>query len=154
MGIRYTILPVASHPDLVSWLKKYKIDIPPLPENNRYPSLQEIKGVLDNLEGYQVTYEIDRQHWRAHVVSNQSPQRKWAKLHVTDVPENEQSPQDFWFEQGDPGVNLLILQRLSHTCGPLIMSADANAVPILVTADSDISQVLADWYERQLASWR
>ena len=154
MGIRYTVFPVASHPDLVEWLKKYNIEIPPLPDDNRYPSPQEIKTTLEELAGYQVTYDIDPQHWRAHVVSNESPKRKWAKLHIADFQGDEQSPHDFWFDQGDPGVNLLILKHLSRMCGPLIMSADANAVPILVTADTDIGKVLEEWYERQLASWR
>ncbi len=154
MGIRYTVLPVASHPDLVGWLEKYNINVPPLPGNNRYPSPEEIKTTLDNLEGYQVTYDIDSQHWRAHVVSDKSPKRKWAKLHVADFQGDEQSPHDFWFDQGDPGVNLLILKLLSATCGPLIMSADANAVPILITSDTDIAKVLEEWYERQLARWR
>ena len=154
MSIRYTVFPVASHPDLVEWLKKYKIDIPPLPEDNRYPSPQEIKATLAELAGYQVTYDIGPEYWHAHVVSNESPKRKWAKIHVTDFQGDEQSPHDFWFEQGDPGVNLLILKHLSHICGPLIMSAGANAVPILVTSNINISKVLEEWYERQLASWR
>jgi hypothetical protein len=154
MSIRYTVFPVASHPDLVEWLKKYNIDLPPLPDNNRYPSPQEIKTTLDNLAGYQVTYDIGLQHWRVHVVSDKSPKRKWAKLHVADFQGDEQSPHHFWFDQGDPGVNLLILKHLCRICGPLIMSADANAVPILVTSDADVSKILEAWYERQLASWR
>jgi hypothetical protein len=154
MSIRYGVLPVASHPDLVDWLAKYNIDVPPLPKNNRYPSPQEIKETLDTLTGYQVTYDIDSQHWRAHVVSDKSPKRKWAKLHVVDFQGDEQSPHDFWFDQGDPGVNLLILKHLSAACGPLILSADANAVPILVTSETDIAKALEEWYERQLASWR
>jgi hypothetical protein len=154
MSIRYAVLPVASHPDLVGWLKQYNIDVPSLPDDNRYPSPQEIKTTLDELAGYQITYDIDSQHWCANIVSDESPKRKWAKLCIADFNGDEQSPHDFWFDQGDPGVNLLILKRLSTICGPLILSAGANAVPILITADTDIAKVLEEWYERQLASWR
>jgi hypothetical protein len=110
MSIRYSVLPVASHPDMVAWLEKYNIDVPSFSENNRYPSPQEIKTTLDDLVDYQVTYDIDAEHWRAHVVSEKSPKRKWAKLHVVDFQGDEQSPHDFWFDQGDPSTNVTVAQ--------------------------------------------
>jgi hypothetical protein len=40
-------------------------------------------------------------------------------------------------------------QRLSKICGPLIMCADADTVPVLVTPDTIVSEALEEWYERQ-----
>ena len=55
-------------------------------------------------------------------------------------------PIDCYFHKGADDLNLMIVEQLSRTCGPLATDHDAVAVPIIVTPGIEIKAALATWH--------
>jgi hypothetical protein len=52
------------------------------------------------------------------------------------------------FRGGNDALNIRILERLSHHCGPLVMVAAWGGPPVLVTPGMDPTWVVEDWRAR------
>lgn len=146
MGVTWTVIPLL--PDkrdaIAAWLRSLDIACPA--GAGRYPSLRELRAVLDHLEGYSISYSTDALgNWFADIVQADQADGDWAYLVVNDYNGNETTPQTFWFERGAPRVMLLILQRLARVCGPLMLVPDTGELPVVVTLDLDLVQALRVW---------
>jgi hypothetical protein len=148
MGVLYTVIPLLpDHRDeLEDWLRSLNMASPA--DAGRYPSLQELRSVLDHLEGYSIRYSTSRVlpgHWYADIVQADQRNGEWAFIVVNDYTGMETDAYKFGFERGAPRLMLLILQRVASLCGPLLVVPDTGALPIIVTPDLDLDQALHTW---------
>lgn len=142
MGVLYSVFRLGEHEEMASWLRSFGIACPP--GHSRYPTVDELRHVLDQLEGYATEYSIDRLgHWYASVYG---PHDAHAFLVVPDYHGADDRPHAFHFEKGSKEVNLLILKQLAEICGPLVIVPDTGSDPIVVTPDLDIDQAIQVWY--------
>jgi hypothetical protein len=145
MGVLSIVFPLShQQEELVSWLHSLHLACPP--GEGRYPTLEELRLVLDHLDGYTTRYSAGLSHWYAEVFpTDQVTSSDSASIVVNDYHNNDADPHEFCFERGSPHVMLLILQRLARLCGPLILLADTGALPVVVTADLNLDQTLQEW---------
>ena len=148
MGVICVVIPVlGQHRDEIeTWLSSLDVACPE--GVGRYPSLQELRAVLDHLDGYTVSYSTDRAlpgHWYADIVQADQEDGDWAYIVVNDYTGDETATAEFWFERGAPRVMLRILQQLASVCGPLMLVPDSGALPVVVTPDLDLGQSLLVW---------
>jgi hypothetical protein len=115
----------------------------------RYPILQELRAVLDHLDGYTVSYNTSaRGNWDAKIVPADQGDDEWVFIEVNNYTGNETDAHDYDFsfaQRGDMRLILLILQRLARVCGPLMVLEDTGALPVVVTPDLDPDQALLRW---------
>jgi hypothetical protein len=144
MGVIYIVLPLSHEEDeIISWLHSLRLTCPP--DEGRYPTIEELRFVLDHLDGYSIHYSTGAGHWYADVSPTDQVTSDWACIVVDNYHDNDTDSHDFYFERGSPRVMLLILQRLTRMCGPLILLADTGDLPMVVTADLDLDQALHAW---------
>lgn len=162
MGKSHSVLPL--QPEIVSWLQDdYGLHISLVP--SRYPTLREIRDILDHLENYTVTYTVDfiaradpfsatatqlQRGWQADIFDPRAwkgrhYEGQWATLVVLQYQGNDDLPHPFYLSKSSGEVSLLILQRLSQVYGPLVVMADDGSDPIVVTPDLDLHQTLQGW---------
>lgn len=144
MGVIYTVIPLPDEKDeIVAWLHSLGVSCPV--GEGRYPSIQELRSVLDHLDGYTIRYSTGQGHWYADVSQTGRVTSDWAFLVVSDYSGNDADSHEFWFERGSPLVMMLILQQLARACGPLILLPDTGDLPLVVTPELDLDQALHAW---------
>jgi hypothetical protein len=50
------------------------------------------------------------------------------------------------FHKGSPELAVLIVEKLTHVCGPLVLVLDVDGTPLLVTAGIDPCQSVEKWF--------
>jgi hypothetical protein len=145
MGVMYVVIALLpEHRDEIeAWLRSLDIACPE--GEGRYPSLQELRAVLDHLDGYAISYSTDPVflgNWYADIVRADQRDGNWALIVANDYNGNETDTHEFYFERGAPRVMLPILQRLVTACGPLILLPDTGALPVVVTSELDLDQAV------------
>ena len=110
---------------------------------SRYPTPREIQQTLEALDGYRVEHFRGTGHWYATVWP--AGREGWATLIVPDYDGRDDVARSFYFEKGSPELNLLILERLSRVCGPLVIVPDTGSDPVIVAPGLDIDQALHSW---------
>jgi len=143
MSVMYVVIPLlpGRRADIESWMCSLDIACPE--GNGRYPTLQELREVLDHLDGYTISYSMSRvfpAHWYADIVRADHKNGDWAFIVVNNYNGDETDTHEFYFERGAPRVMLPILQQLVPRCGPLILLPDTGAPPVVVTSQLDIDQ--------------
>jgi len=124
--------------DLAS--KGYRLQ--PVLDPARYPTIREIRAVLDALEHTSVTYNIGEFRWSADVLMDEGDVvLSDAHLMVVGYKGDEDVPLRFFFEKGVPSLNIRILHRISGICGPLLLLPQFEA-PILVTPERSEEELL------------
>ena len=119
---------------------------PPSSGLSRNPSPLELRTVLDGLPGYTTDYLVSPGNWQASVEAATGLRvfRSETLISVVDYSGNETAPHVFYFE-GDPRLNILIVERLSRLCGPLFVFPDTGARPLLVTPGIDPTDAVKVW---------
>ncbi|HLZ61541.1 MAG TPA: hypothetical protein VKR06_31735 [Ktedonosporobacter sp.] len=152
MSLHYFVSPVRSDERFARWLHDFGIMLPAHMQS-RFPTLREICAVLEHLEGYScdmgTDYSMGGTHWEVDIVKRGRADTQWisewANLCVMNYQGNDDTPLAFYFRKGFARLTLLIVQRLAQICGPLIIAPDSGFVPLLVTPDTDVDQVLRAW---------
>jgi hypothetical protein len=150
MGVTYSVISsgeVSRHAFAVECLQYYDMLPPSAPEPSRNPSPQELRSVLDDLPGYTTDYVVSPDNWQASVEATTGWRllRSETLVSVVDYRGNETMPHLFYFDMGDPKLNILIVERLSRLCGPLFIFPDTGARPLLVTPGIDPMDVIKVW---------
>ena len=150
MGIQYYIVPLGSYGGrsdaLASSLEAFGITIAVDQSPSRYPTPREIRAVLDQLDGYAVTYHVDAYTWWADVTDAVDPQHaRWTSLIVQDFEGVEDEPHEFYFAKGWEDLIIQIVEKLSRVCGPLVLIDDINWMPLLITPETDVGSALIKW---------
>jgi hypothetical protein len=150
MGVLYSVVSagvVHQYPWAVECLRFYDM-VPPSSSNpGRNPSPQDLRTVLDELSGYTTDYLVSPGNWQASVEASTGWRlfRSETLVSVVDFQGDETMPHDFYFDKGDPKLNIFIVERLSRRCGPLFVFPDTGARPLLVTPGMDPTDAAKVW---------
>jgi hypothetical protein len=151
MGVLYVSFTL--NEETADWLRKNGLSAPsPLPDS-RLPTLGELKAVVEQLGGYKsrvglskgtrtIDIEVVDQRGYGAGWSTTIWASKWNDR--TRPPEDGDSVQ-FTFHKGSPELAVLIVERLTHVCGPLVLIPDHNCRPLLVTEGLDPRQAVEEW---------
>lgn len=136
MATSYTVLSITN--EALDWLKKKGVAYSASSQSSRYPSLNEIRNVLDDLKDCTTAYTISTQTWQA-VISDDKD--RWTSLVVLDYHGKEGEDDishKFYFEKGWPNLMERILKELSRICGPFVLMSNADLEPTLIIPDTDV----------------
>jgi hypothetical protein len=150
VGVAYNVISagaVHQYPFAVECLRYYDMTPPSPSKPSRNPSPQELRAVLDELSGYTTDYLVSPGNWQASVdaITGLPFFRSGTVVSVVDFQGDETMPHIFYFEKGDPKLNILIVERLSRLCGPLFVFPDTGARPLLVTPVIDPVEAVKVW---------
>jgi hypothetical protein len=146
MSVIYGVIPMLADrkDELAAWLRSLDVACPE--GTGRYPSIQELRTVLDQLDGYTVRCSTGALgHWYAEVSPADRATSDGADIVVSNFSGNEADPHEFYFVHSSRRVILLIVQRLASLCGPLMVVPDTGDLPVVVTPDLDLEQALLAW---------
>jgi hypothetical protein len=123
------------------WLQSEGVPIPEAVVASRWPTSNELRGVLDSLQGYRVVYKNKQDGWDAEVVDAQlGYDGMRATIWVENVPDGD-TPTDFTFHKPSVELALMILERLSHACGPVVFVGASSMKPVLVSPGCDVKRL-------------
>jgi hypothetical protein len=150
MGVAYNVIAAGSvhqYPFAVDCLESFDM-VPPTPStSSRNPSPLELRTVLDELSGYRIEYFVSQGNWQALVEATTGLRlfRPNTLVCVVDFQGDETMPCIFYFEKGDPKLNIHIVEHLSRVCGPFYVFPDTGAQPLLVTTGVDPNDAVKVW---------
>lgn len=130
MGILWTVWPLDD--DMCQWLDEQEVAYPLT--SSRFPTGAEIKAIVYGLKGHSVKVNDNGLHvlWQALITpKGDEVGPEWAVLSVSDFS-GEDLPQQLYFEKGHERLIIEILQRLTPSCGPLVLIADAGGKPAII----------------------
>lgn len=131
MGILWTVWPLDD--DMCQWLDEQEVAYPPTP--SRFPTGAEIKAIVSGLKGHSVKVNDNGLHasWQALITpKDDGVDPEWAVLTVSDFS-GDDLPQQLYFEKGHERLIIEILQRLTTSCGPLVLIDDAGGEPAVIS---------------------
>jgi hypothetical protein len=155
MGELYVVMPLndpknfSDAQGIIAWLRSLGIACPTA--TSRFPTLQELRAVLDHLEGFTVRYSTGPGHWSADIVEegwdgcDGESSYDWAYIVAGTFRGDETRPQSFYFDPGAPRLMHMILRHLAAVCGPQLLLPTEDELPLVVTADLDVQDTLAAW---------
>jgi hypothetical protein len=140
MGVLHTVLPLNA--SCAEWLDQEGVTHPAPVATFRLPTPSEITSVLRHLQGYSFEISADSSsgEWSAHIAAN-PPSEAWAFLRISDFSSDHQ-PHEIYFPKGWPEVIFVVVERLSHHCGPLIVVDDSTVRPIVVRPDDSLEDLV------------
>ncbi len=149
MGVAYNVISagaVQQYPFAVQTLRFHDITPPHSSGPSSNPSPLELRTVLDGLPGYTTDYSVSPGNWQVSVEATAGLPllRRETLISVVDYSGHEATPHLLYFE-GDPRLNILIVERLSRLCGPLFVFPDTGARPLLVTPGIDPTDAVRAW---------
>lgn len=136
MGETWVQMPLSD--EIKQWLQREQVPVPEIHVQSRWPTSSELRGALDSLQGYRVTYRSNtEQGWDAEVVDAQRGYDGMsATIWVKNLPDGD-TPTDFTFHKPSIELALMILERLSHSCGPFVLLQASSMKPVVVLAGCD-----------------
>ncbi len=132
MGTLYIVVPL--NDESAVWLRSEGVFHPPFSAKNRNPTPREIETVLAGLPDYkfEISRNRERRTWYADVSWAQNPaEGPWTEIAIRDYRDDD-LPHEFYFTRGWLEIILLVTERLSHFCGPLVITDDSCTLPYLV----------------------
>jgi hypothetical protein len=150
MGATYYVISVSiadQYPWAADALRRYDMVLQPPAEPGRNPTPRDLRAVLDGLSDHTVNYIVGPGNWQADVEAKTGFRlfRPTALVNVIDFQGDETTPHLICFEKGDLRLTILIVERLSRTCGNLLVVPDTGAQPLLVTPGIDPSIAIKVW---------
>jgi hypothetical protein len=153
MSHLYVVIPISAEDrdGLNKWLSEYQQEIP-AGITSRFPTPLEIRQVLTDMPDYTKEYPDSGRHFDVNIYetafynpARRDHQGRWAVINSSVIAFDENRPLDFCFHGGWDDLNLEILHRLTSYTGSLIMLNAADAIPILVSPDRTIPDLLDQW---------
>ena len=141
MGLLYSAW--ALEPEFVSWLGSLGISAS---GPSRNPTPREVKAALESLDDFAVRYElVNGDYWCAWVKHRLNPETgPWTLVHISHIGGDDEERR-VWFEKGDQELIATIVERLTHSCGTLVLTCDAGGEPIVITPGTDPARALEVW---------
>ena len=123
---------------VLEWLKPEGVDVPAGHRQSRWPSPNELRTILESLPGYTVSYRSKQGHdWDAEVVdATRGYDGMSATIWVKGVQDPD-APHAFSFHKPWPELAVAILEVISRTCGPRVVTDDVYVRPVVITAGCD-----------------
>ncbi len=116
MGVLYGIYPMLDW--VLKELRRHRI-APPEATESRRATPSDVRHALAGLDGYYVEFVSDADGWQAYVSDAPPPDdHEFALLVALGFVGDEAAQTDFYFEKGDPELNVRILERLTASAAP------------------------------------
>ncbi len=131
MGTLWTVWPLDK--EMKSWLDEISVGYPE--KASRFPTGREIKDVLDTLSNYDVKITDNGigAVWQAFIASKKGADHdEWTLLTVSHYSCDDKE-QALWFEKGWERLIIAILKKIAVKSGPLVLIADADGEPIIIS---------------------
>jgi hypothetical protein len=147
MGVLYVVVPLDT--EAAAWLDSEGIGHPQPSPENRNPTREEIVEVLSELPDYKFDVRCENGSWYADVSCAMSPSTgPWTEIVVRDYRSSDQ-PHGISFTKGWLEIILLVTERLTRYCGPLVITDDSCALPYLVQPGMVVERMIAEYNVRQ-----
>jgi hypothetical protein len=116
---------------------------PETSSTDRRPTPREVVQVLQGIAGYEATITANRDsgEWHATIQSCDPGNPSWTALRISDYRDDD-SPHDLCFHKGFPEVVLLVVERLTRFCGPLVVVNDSGSSPTVVRPGDSVPDLL------------
>ena len=141
MGVHYSPIPLdefLGSDEATAWLEDYGLRLPESPLPSRYPTASEIRMVIEALADYDVEYSRGDDTWVALVSDRRDPQNGlWASIYVFGDAAEENVPQSFYFERGDPELVARVTERLARYCGPFVLLTNGEEPQLVLPPPAD-----------------
>jgi len=152
MSVSYYIIPIEEnmYEQLSEFLAQFGIEIP-VEMISRYPTPSEIRQVLSEMPAYTKEYFITEKAWQVsvHEIDGYDPKLhlwrgKYASISPIGPAPDELLPICVTFK-GSYELNVDILLRLTHFTGPLLLIGDSDMIPLLVSPNDNVADLLREW---------
>jgi hypothetical protein len=141
MGAIYIIQPLTQ--ECTDWLDSEGIPYPAV-ENPRFPTSDELWGVLEGLEGFTVGGEgMDC----GYIASSDPNHSDWWTYLNTRDSDDDSCP--FTFSKGAVEVVFIVVEKVAAICGALVVVDAAGSCPVVVSPGDSLEDML----HRFLAPW-
>ena len=153
MSVGYIIIPIDKEQlqELNEYLAPFGQGIP-TDTISRYPTASEIQHVLDEMPDYTKSYFITDKAWDVDVYETAfyDAERKYiggkhTSIYSIDWALDEALPLHIYFHGGWEELNLEIVRCLTAFTGPLILLCDSDAVPLLVSSEKQLGELVSQW---------
>ncbi len=150
MGAFYLLFTL--NDEIAGWLVEIGLPYPtPLPES-RFPTLGELKAVVKQLDGCRTTVTSSSMNTvDFEVVDQRGYDAGWSTtIWGRTLSDEARKPHDddrveFSFHKGNPELAVIIIEKLTHVCGPLLLVSDADCRPLLVVPGLDPIKAVEEW---------
>jgi hypothetical protein len=144
MGVRYVATILSE--EAKEWLREKGVAFPEgVP--SRWPTPNELRSVLESFAGYSVSYgKRSDGGWNAEITDPTLGRQGWHAEVWTKGISDDDKPHEFHFYKSKAELVLLILEKLSHVCGPFVFFDDAGFEPSIVAPGTDVMK-LAEPYQ-------
>ena len=141
MGILRSVLPLDAR--CAEWLDSEGISHPDSSAADRRPTPREVTELLRDLPGFRTTITANKQsgEWHAMIESSDPTDPSWTVVRISDYRDDD-APHDLCFHKGFPRVVLLVVERLTRLCGPLVVVNDSGSLPVVVRPGDSIEDLL------------
>jgi len=152
MGVSYVVLPLTK--DVADWMDQAGEARPSPLEASRSPTLRELKAVVEGLEGYhsRVRASVRLRCVDLDVVAQGGYRAGWSTtIWAHCLHDKTRHPEDddvirFSFHKGSPELAVLVLERLSHVCGPFVLYCDGGGPGLAVTPGLEPRRAVEQWF--------
>jgi hypothetical protein len=142
MGVFYHFVPLDD--EMAALLDEMGAAVSDWHGRSRNPTPAEVRKACGTLPGYKTHFNVKpKPHWQA--VIDGVAGRDATILNMDSFKEAEDKPHTIWFEKGSPALILEITKRLSKGCGPLVVMPASGDVPIAVTPDVSVQELVRKW---------
>ena len=131
MSVKHSAVPFSDElrrDDVLAWLG---FEIPDDVRIGRYPTPNELRDVMNHLQGYSVEFQVGPLYWIANV-SNEYPVLAVEAVAFSGSPDQSQ---EFRFS-GDRDVLTQILRRLPEDCGTFLVMTEGEDPEFITAGDS------------------
>jgi hypothetical protein len=145
-----TYCPVPLNEECAAWLDAERVSHPPVSASYRNPTPTEIIQVLGSLRDYQyeICTNLEHRTWDAHLSWAANPSRGPSTTIALADYRGDDSPCQFCFYGGWLEVIFLVLERLSHICGPLALADGACGIPYLIQPGTGLDIMIREYETR------
>ena len=148
MGTMYLAIPL--NEKSAAWLDSEGVSRPSLSAEYRNPTPREIEHALGSLAGYkyEIRRNLEQRTWYADISWAQNPSKgPWTEIVIRDYRADD-VPHEFSFSKGWLEVIFLVIERLSRTCGPIVITDDSCALPYLVRPGMALETMINEYNAR------
>jgi hypothetical protein len=144
MGILFEAISVPEYIERVGreWVNTIGLALPMVIPSSRNPTANDVRGVLNTLEGYEIKYHVDEWSWMADITGSEY---EYMNLYLFDFDGDEDQPKRISAKTSSDILFLEIVERLSLVCGPLVAYNDIDNAPFLITPNIDLYTARQHW---------
>ncbi|KAA3647888.1 MAG: hypothetical protein DWQ07_02560 [Chloroflexi bacterium] len=149
MGFSFVVVPVSKDPGFLEWIEDWGLSLPYYERESRNPTPNEVRKVLNKLDGITENFRVDDKTWGAYIEDSNG--QRMAYINCDDFQGDENEPSRLSFD-GDSNALfcLRVVQQLTNVCGPLAMViTTGSGDPVIITPDTSPEDAFNTWEETE-----